>query len=68
MVQVYRALKVSSSSTFFTGVTIIDRYFTAKQKMKVKLGPESLYIIGLTAILISSKIEDVEAIRMQTLL
>jgi uncharacterized protein (UPF0297 family) len=68
MVQVFRALKVSSYSTFFSAVTILDKYFLAKWQQQISLGPESLYLIGMTSVLISSKLEDVEAIRMRTLL
>ena len=68
MVQVFRALKVSSHSTFFSAVTILDKYFLAKWQQQISLGPESLYLIGMTSVLISSKLEDVEAIRMRTLL
>jgi Cyclin, N-terminal domain len=32
------------------------------------VGPENLYVLGLTAALISSKFEDVEPIRMHVLL
>ncbi len=68
MVQVFRALRVSSHATFFTSVTVLDRYFLAKWSQKVSLGPETLYLIGMTSVLISSKLEDIEAIRMKTLL
>ncbi len=68
MVQVFRALKVSSYSTFFAAVTILDKYFLAKWHLQISLGPESLYLIGMTSVLISSKLEDIEAIRMRTLL
>jgi hypothetical protein len=68
MVQVFRALRVSNHTTFFTAVTVIDRYFLAKYSQGVSLGPETLYLIGMTSVLISSKLEDVEAIRMRTLI
>lgn len=67
MIQVFRALKASSEVTFFTAVSIIDRYFIAKWDSNFILGPDSLYLIGITAVLISSKFEDVFPIRLQTL-
>lgn len=67
MVQVFRALRLSSPETFFTAVTILDKYFIAKWHEKISVGPESLYLLGMTSVLLSSKAEDVEAIRLRTL-
>jgi hypothetical protein len=68
IIQVFRALRVSTHTTFFTAVTVLDRFFLAKYHQKKSMGPETLYLIGMTSVLISSKLEDVEAIRMRTLL
>ena len=67
MVQVFRALRLSSPATFFTAVTILDKYFIAKWNDRVSIGPESLYLLGMTSVLLSSKAEDVDAIRLKTL-
>lgn len=61
-------LGVHNPTTFFTAVSLVDRYLIAKWEAGVSLGPESLYLIGMTSIFISSKIEDVVAIKASTLL
>jgi Cyclin, N-terminal domain len=65
---VLNVLSVSAPSTFFAAVTLIDRYLIAKHVSKQSLGPDSLYLIGLTAILMASKLEDVQTITMSVLL
>lgn len=68
MIQVFRALRVSSSATFFAAVNILDRYFISKHKENCSLGPESLYLLGMTSVLLSSKFVDIQAIGMKTLI
>jgi hypothetical protein len=68
MVQVFRALKLSSHATFFTAVYILDSYLVAKCRSGVSLGQDCLYLLGMTVVLMSSKFEDVEPVLMKTLL
>lgn len=67
MVQVFRVLRLSSPVTFFTAVSILDKYFIAKRERNQPVGPENLYLLGMTSVLISSKFEDVTPIRLKTL-
>lgn len=67
IISVLRAFKVSSHQTFFLTISILDRYLIAKFKQGIIIGTDNLYLLGLTAILISSKFEDVETIRIKTL-
>jgi Cyclin, N-terminal domain len=60
MLSVFHAFKCSSHQTFFLAVQIIDRYFVAKMREGEALGEECLYLTGITAILMSSKFEDVK--------
>lgn len=68
MLSVFRAFKISVHQTFFLAISILDRYLVAKYEQKVSLGNETLYIIGMTAIFLSSKYEDVIPIHMRPLL
>lgn len=68
IIQVLHVLNVTNPSTFFTAASLLDRYLIAKWQEGTPLGPESLYLIGMTSIFISSKIEDVVAIKAATLL
>ena len=68
MVQVFRALRLSTPTTFFSAVTVLDRYFISKYEQGHSIGPENLYLLGMTSVLLSSKFEDVDPIRMKTLL
>lgn len=45
-------------------VNIMDRFFSVKQKRKQSVDKEELHLVGLTAILLSSKLEDVKPIYM----
>lgn len=65
---VLKTLNVSGPSTFFTAVNLLDRYLDAKMKVAETVKIEKLFLIGLLAILIASKLEDVTAIPMGTLL
>lgn len=60
----FRVLKVSSDQTFFLAIAIMDKFFEAKQKEGVCLRKGELHVIGLAAIFISSKYEDVIPIHM----
>jgi len=64
MIQVFRVLKVSSDQTFFLAISLMDRYFEAKQKESVCLKKSQLHSIGLVCVFISSKYEDVIPIHM----
>ena len=68
MVQVFRALKLSSHPTFFTAVYILDSYLVEKYRAGVSLGQDCLYLLGMTVVLMSSKFEDVEPVLMKTLI
>lgn len=68
MVQVFRALKLSTHSSFFAATHIMDSYLVAKFEQRVHLGSECLYLLGLTTVLLASKFEDIEPVRMSTLL
>ena len=61
-------MNLSSPSTFFTAVSILDKYFAAKYQQRISIEPESLYLLGMTVALMSSKLEDVIAISLKTLL
>ena len=68
IIQVFRALKKSSTQTFLTSMSIIDRYFLFKRKTNESLGKLEMHELGLTAILMSSKLEDVRPIHMQQII
>jgi hypothetical protein len=68
MIQVCDALKESTDATFFLAVSIMDRYFEARQKERVVLEPGELHIIGVTSIFISSKYEDVYSVTLKTII
>ena len=59
ILQVLRAFKLSTHVTFFLAISIIDRYLIEKQKQNVSLGTQALYLLGMAAILLSSKYEDI---------
>lgn len=67
MVQVFRVLRQSSPVTFFTAVSTLDKYFVAKKDINQSIGAENLYLLGLASVLISSKFEDVNPIRLKVL-
>jgi hypothetical protein len=50
---------LSTHVTFFLAISIIDRYLIEKQKQNVSLGTQALYLLGMAAILLSSKYEDI---------
>ena len=64
----FRALNLSSHSTFFTAASILDKYFAAKFQQGISLDSESLYLLGMTVALMSSKLEDVVAFSLKTLI
>ena len=45
-------------------VNIMDRFFSVKQRRRQEVGKEELHLIGLTSVLLSSKLEDVKPIYM----
>ena len=68
MVQVFRVLKKSSPNTYFQAINIMDAYF-AKQRMNgYKIPKAELHLIGIVAIMISSKLEDVIPIFMDQII
>lgn len=68
MIQVYRVLNKSCPQTFFIATNVIDTYFTNSREQGVVLRKEDLHLIGISAVLISSKIEDVIPIFMDQIL
>lgn len=64
MIQVFRVLNRSQDKTFFQAVTILDRFFAAKQAANVSVSREDLHLYGVVSIFLSSKIEDVIPIFM----
>jgi Cyclin, N-terminal domain len=63
ILSVLRAFGVSSHPTFFVAISMMDRYFIGKYHQGITLGQETLYLIGLTAIFLSSKFEDSNPIK-----
>lgn len=63
-----RAFHVQGHFTFFTAVSIIDRYFIGAYHQKLVVGPEYLHLVGMAAVLIASKFEDVEPVTLNRLL
>lgn len=68
IVQVLRALKVSTDQTFFLAISIMDRYFAQKSRDGTQLLRSQVHLIGLVAVFISSKFEDVDPLCMQNVL
>ena len=68
MIQVTRVMKIASHSTLAMAVSIMDRYLAAKAKEQVNVNSEDLHLIGVVAIFISSKFEDVKPIFLSKLL
>lgn len=68
MLQVLHALNVDSPCTFFTAVSYLDRYLVAKFNKSQPVGSEHLYLVGITATLLASKLEDVKVITVSTML
>lgn len=64
MLQVFRALNVSTAQTFFLAASILDRYFQEKTYCNKPVGLEQLHILGLVSMHLSSKLEDIYPIRM----
>lgn len=67
MIQVFKAFDIEHHSTFFTAVSIIDRYFIKKAEEKISLGPECLHLIGMVAVLLAAKVEERKAITLKRL-
>lgn len=67
MLQVFNAFQLSSLPTYFTATAIIDRYLIKSYENGRIIGCQNLYLIGIVAVLISSKFEDVQAIRAHSL-
>lgn len=63
-----RVLNVKADQTFFLVVSIMDRYFLAKSLEGCCLKKEDLHLIGLVAVYIGSKFEDVHPISMENIL
>jgi cyclin B len=65
---VLRVLKQDSELTFFLTVSIIDRYLAAKQKQGVCVEKDDLHLLGLTAVFISIKFEELWPISLDELI
>jgi hypothetical protein len=61
-------LRLSSPETFFLAVTILDKYLRGKHQQRVVLTSETLYLLGMTVVFLSSKYEDVMPIAMRHLI
>jgi hypothetical protein len=59
---------VSGPETFFLAVSIFDNYLRAKSSKGIVLNSNSLYLIGMAVIFISSKYEDIIPISMKHLI
>ncbi|CDW80095.1 UNKNOWN [Stylonychia lemnae] len=68
MILVFKVLNKSVLKTFFLAIQILDRYFIRKQGNGQKARKQDLHITGLTAILVSSKFEDIVPIYMRQIL
>ena len=62
MLAVFKAIKKSSPQTMFLAVAIMDKDFRVKKQEKDAVNKEQLHLIGLTAIFMSSKMEDIQPI------
>ena len=62
MVEVTSSYKLSSSA-YFKGVHIMDRYFHLEA---AKLVPSQLHLIGITCMWIASKMDEVRPLRIKT--
>jgi len=61
---VLRVLNRSGDRTFFQAVSILDRFFSEKQKLGFSLNKSDLHLYGLVSCFIASKIEDKRPIKM----
>jgi len=61
-------LRLSSPETLFLAVTILDKYLRGKHQQRVVLTSETLYLLGMTVVFLSSKYEDVMPIAMRHLI
>lgn len=68
LVQVLRVFDSQSTKTFFLAVSIMDRYFRAKQEQKLRIRKDDLHEIGLVSLFISIKLEESQAVEMESLL
>ena len=65
MILVLRVMNVSTPKTLFLAISLMDRYFYAKQQEGVILCGDQLHLIGITSMFIASKYEDVYTLRIE---
>ncbi|CDW72840.1 UNKNOWN [Stylonychia lemnae] len=68
MIQVFRVLNKNLLKTYILASQIMDRYFIMKYQKRIKVPKYDLHIVGLIAIFLSSKYEDVHPISMEQIL
>ncbi|CDW89235.1 UNKNOWN [Stylonychia lemnae] len=68
LIQVFRVFKICAPQTFFLTINIMDRYFKQKSERNEILDKQELHEIGLVAILLATKFEDVIPIHMNQIL
>lgn len=68
LIQVFRVFRGSADQTFFLTISIMDRYFELKNLHNEKLDKSELHEIGLVAILIATKFEDVVPLQLDQIL
>eukprot|EP00347_Sterkiella_histriomuscorum_P020311 403338295 len=68
MIQVFRVFGSTEDQTFFLAVSILDRFFLAKQQQGQCMSKEDLHIYGLTSVFIASKLDETYPVCMSQVL
>jgi cyclin B/cyclin A len=69
VLQVFIAFEQANSpSGLITAVNLMDQYMVSKYKQRQSLGVDRLFLIGMCAVLLTSKFEEIKPIKSQILL
>ena len=64
---VLESFQTSCDKTFFSAIKFLDMIFSEKRSLKQKISKEELHLYGLTVIFISSKLEDIKPIPLESI-
>lgn len=67
LIQVFTAFKCFSEPTFFLTVQIMDNFLSSLKEEKIIFPRRYLYLLGITAIMIACKVEEVEIVPIKTI-